>query len=84
MMATENLRDILADMEVPAADALCNELAEIDFAFEGIKFCEWDETDADHGVWSTLCGIDWACPAGTPKRNGMKYCTNCGKRIRYI
>lgn len=38
---------------------------------------QWD----DEGYWETECGNKYVILEGTPKENGMKYCTYCGREI---
>lgn len=45
--------------------------------------CEWftdDEWDGDN--WESECGASWTFPDGGPAENAMKFCPECGSKIR--
>lgn len=42
--------------------------------------CTW--TPDSDGTWETSCGQAFVLIDGTPRDNGMNYCTYCGKPLR--
>ena len=45
--------------------------------------CEWstdEEWDGDN--WESECGASWTFPDGGPAENAMKFCPECGSKIR--
>lgn len=45
-----------------------------------LKPCQWTY-DEEHDVYDTECGEAFSITDGTPKENGMKFCTYCGKKL---
>jgi len=45
-----------------------------------LKPCQWTY-DEEHDVYDTGCGEAFSITDGTPKENGMKFCTYCGKKL---
>ena len=43
--------------------------------------CLWEYQDLEN-YYHTSCGDDFMVSEGTPRENGMKYCTYCGKKIK--
>jgi len=43
--------------------------------------CRWALTNGEE-PWEGDCGIEWTCPDGTPRDNGMRYCPRCGRRLK--
>jgi len=42
--------------------------------------CTW-KYDPDQDCWETSCDNAYSIIDGTPKENGMKFCTYCGKPL---
>lgn len=43
-------------------------------------FCLWIQDNNDN--WDTSCGNCFYLCEGTPKKNEMKYCCYCGKKLK--
>jgi len=46
-----------------------------------IRYCRWTY-DAYYDNYDTACGQAFALIDGTLAKNGLRYCTYCGKRIK--
>ena len=43
---------------------------------------QWEDFDYDNSYLCTSCGEIWILNDGTPEKNNMNYCPNCGADMR--
>ena len=69
-----------------SSHSLCNNAIDIlerkikELERKNKEVCIWRESD--EGFYETNCGNGYTIITGTPKENGMKYCTYCGKKLQ--
>ncbi|MCK5602602.1 hypothetical protein KAR91_12050 [Candidatus Pacearchaeota archaeon] len=57
------------------AAKICKETVALCQHYAGsASVCEWSCNDSTDW-WQTGCGDEWVIPDGTPKENGMEFCT---------
>ena len=48
-------------------------------------YCIWKLDDSyDGDTWESSCGEVWSFIEGGPQENGVKFCHNCGKPVKFI
>ena len=45
------------------------------------EHCLWSLIEDDSDLWETSCGKAFVLTEGTPKKNKMRFCCFCGKKI---
>ncbi len=50
-----------------------------------MKYCTWRRIDDDMNVWKcSECKAEWNFSADGPKKNNMKFCPECGRKLRTV
>ena len=83
-MTNEKAKSELLDIiEVEADPGKREVLTHCYESLEKREECEWTCIDDDIGIWEcNKCEAQWSLNGGTPQESEMRYCPECGRRLK--